>query len=266
MFATMHGKENLAAPAFAEQLGAIVIAPDHLDTDQFGTFAGDIPRTLSPLAAATEKARLGMQLTGLPRGLASEGSFRSSLIGVGTTEILLFVDTERGIELLERASGSSPLPAAGRVKTLNEALTAADALGFPEQGLLLHAVRGTTIDIHKTISTRTELAELVTRCLDNETALTILPDHRAHRSPSRANRIQFLCVRMALRLATPCPTCATPGYGLIDVETGLPCVACGTLTRGIAADIHGCGACTQKQLHPRRETHADPATCDHCNP
>lgn len=59
-FATMHGKERLAHESFRTILGASVIAPESIDTDQFGTFAGDVHRTLPPLQAAREKALLGI--------------------------------------------------------------------------------------------------------------------------------------------------------------------------------------------------------------
>ena len=82
-FATMHGKERLARDAFHETLGAEVVAVGGLDTDQFGTFTGDITRTLAPKAAALAKARLGMQLAQTPYGLASEGSFSSPIQATG---------------------------------------------------------------------------------------------------------------------------------------------------------------------------------------
>ncbi len=266
VFATMHGKERLAAEAFADELGAAVIAPDHLDTDQFGTFAGDIPRTLSPRMAATVKARLAMQITGLSCALASEGSFRSTLIGMEASEILLFLDEDRGLEIVERSSGSSALPGARRVDTVDEALAYAAAIGFPEQGMLVHARRAARVITHKTLGTTAELAQLVANELDNGVTVTVLPDHRAHRSPSRAERIRALSERMARRLATPCPTCASPGYGLLGVERGLPCALCGTTTSVIAADLHGCAVCEDRDRRPRPATSADPASCDRCNP
>lgn len=266
VFATMHGKERLAAEVFADRLGAAVIAPDHLDTDQLGTFAGDIPRTLSPRMAATVKARLGMQITGLSCALASEGSFRSTLIGVDTTEILLFLDEDRGLELVEKSSGSSTLPAARRVETVGDALAYAATTGFPEQGVLVHARRGARVVTHKTIGSTAALGELVDHGLAKGMTLTLLPDHRAHRSPARAERIRVLCDRMARRLATPCPTCASPGYGPVDVERGLPCSLCGSPTALVAADVDGCGSCARRDRRPRAERSADPSFCDRCNP
>ena len=56
VFGTRHGKEQQAARPFAELLGARVVAPPGLDTDRFGTFSGEVPRTLAPLDAARAKA------------------------------------------------------------------------------------------------------------------------------------------------------------------------------------------------------------------
>jgi len=46
-----------------------------VDTDQFGTFTGEVARTGAPADAARAKARLAMSVTGLPYGLASEASY-----------------------------------------------------------------------------------------------------------------------------------------------------------------------------------------------
>ena len=266
VFATMHGKETLAAPAFADRLDAAVIAPDHFDTDRLGTFDGDIPRTLRPLMAATVKARLGMQIAGLPYGLASEGSFSSSLIGVETTEILVFLDAERGLEIVEQITGTSELPAARPVESVGDALAYAATIGFPEQGMLLQARQGPAVVTHKTIGSTAALAELAAHALDEAMTLTMLPDHRAHRSPTRAERIRLLCDRMAHRLATRCPACAAPGLGVVEVERGLPCSMCGNPTAAVAADIIGCGVCEERERRPRDVSSADPAGCAHCNP
>lgn len=43
VFGTQHGKATQVAPAFLTILGATVVAPTGLDTEQFGTFTGDVP-------------------------------------------------------------------------------------------------------------------------------------------------------------------------------------------------------------------------------
>lgn len=109
VFGTRHGKEQQAAGPFAAILGAEIVAPPDLDTDRFGTFSGEVPRTLTPVAAARAKARLALDATGERLALASEASY-GPLPGVGWPgheELLLFVDAERGIEVVEvhRAPG-----------------------------------------------------------------------------------------------------------------------------------------------------------------
>ncbi|HAN70836.1 MAG TPA: hypothetical protein DCQ36_04495, partial [Actinobacteria bacterium] len=65
------------------------VAEAAIDTDAFGTFAGDVPRVGTPTEVAIAKARAGMQLLGLDIGLASEGS-----IGPDPVSGLIMRDTE----------------------------------------------------------------------------------------------------------------------------------------------------------------------------
>ena len=71
----MHRKEEAIAPALMSALGLLVEPTAGLDTDQLGTFSGEIPRSGTMLEVAVRKARLGMSVMGLPLGLASEGTF-----------------------------------------------------------------------------------------------------------------------------------------------------------------------------------------------
>lgn len=112
MLATMHGKEAAIAPVLLERLGlALSTAPD-LDTDTLGTFTGEIPRTGAMRDAAVAKARLGMAATGLPIGIASEGSYGphphvpSTASGI---EIMVLVDDTRGIVVSEVLVEDTPL-------------------------------------------------------------------------------------------------------------------------------------------------------------
>ena len=266
-FATMHGKELLARNVFQRILGANVTAPAGLDTDQFGTFAGDIPRTLSPKDACRVKARLGMQIAGNPLGLASEGSF-STTFGplVEHMEILMFIDENLGLEMIEGTITTSPLPGGRTLHTSAQARSYAETLGFPNQGIILQTTTSGITIPHKNLLDLEQVESTVEKHLARGFAVTILPDYRAHRAPTRAHTIRALSSQMAGLLATACPTCATPGYGQINVEPGLPCSGCGTKTRLIAADIHGCGRCDHQNRIPRPQTHADPRWCDACNP
>ena len=72
-FATVHGKELLARDPFRRILGATGTAPRQLDTDQFGTFSGKVSRTLSSIASARAKARLGMEADATSLGARRRG-------------------------------------------------------------------------------------------------------------------------------------------------------------------------------------------------
>ncbi len=71
-FLTQHGKEKIVAPVLEAALGCRVTHVTSFDTDLLGTFTRDIPRAGTQLEATRKKARLGMELAGLPLGVASE--------------------------------------------------------------------------------------------------------------------------------------------------------------------------------------------------
>lgn len=266
-FATMHGKERLAHAVFRDILGATVTAPPTLDTDQFGTFAGEIARTLSPLVAARAKAQLGMQIAGTSLGLASEGSFSSGFgLIMENMEILLFIDDKRGFELVEATIGTSSLPGGRRVHSTAHALNYATAVGYPNQGVIVQSTAHGTMTAHKNLIRREHIEATVEALLTDGATVTILPDYRAHKSPSRAKTIVTLCTQMARRLATHCARCDTPGFGKVGVEHGVPCALCSAPTRVIGADIHGCGHCDHRTHLSRGTATADPQWCDSCNP
>ncbi|MFX5574755.1 DUF6671 family protein, partial [Acinetobacter baumannii] len=62
------------------------------------------------------------------------------------------------------------------------------------------------------------------------------PDLRAHLNPQRRRTLRGVAWGMAARLRTPCPACACPGFGPVDVVRGVPCGGCGTPTSRVRAD------------------------------
>lgn len=266
---TMHGKERQVAPAFAAEFGARVIAPPGIDTDQFGTFAGEVTRTLTPVAAATAKARLAMSAAQVPYGVASEASY-DAIYGMLAVhqEILVFLDDTRGIQVLEgvnvpRSPGPPKLVESGP-----EAVEAARRFGFPQQGAVVKAtVEDATRVFGKGLTDAFALVEVVDAAVAaaDDNCARLEPDLRAHHNPSRREVLSALASRLAGRLATPCPDCLCPGYGRVAVREGLPCRACGCPTTLVAAEIHGCPACEYRSESVRIGT-ADPRYCPQCNP
>ena len=107
---TQHGKERVLAPVLEPALGCRIERVAGYDTDLLGTFTRDIPRAGTQLEAARQKARLGMELAGLPLGLASEGSFGPDpMMGMfpWNVELLIWIDAERDLEIVGVAQGKT---------------------------------------------------------------------------------------------------------------------------------------------------------------
>lgn len=266
---TMHGKERQVAPAFAAEIGARVIAPPGIDTDQFGTFAGEITRTLAPVAAASAKARLAMSTASVPYGVASEASYDTwyGMLAVHQ-EILVFIDDSRGIRVVEGVNTPRTPGPPKQVESGHEAADAARRFGFPEQGAVVKAtVDGETRVFGKGLTDAFALVEIVDNAVaaaDDRRAL-LEPDLRAHHNPGRREVLAALANRLAGRLATRCPACLSPGFGRVAVREGLPCRVCGSPTTLVAADILGCPACEHRNEDIRSGT-AEPRYCPQCNP
>ncbi len=266
---TRHGKEKQIAPVFDVVLGARVVVPTDLDTDQFGTFTGERPRTLPALDAARAKAALAMRRACTRHGLASEATY-STLGGaeiVVHEEILLFTDDAHGIEIVEtlRTPG---VP--GRRHSVRSAAQLPSSLldGRPPQGWIVRPAGGDDVAaISKGLTSAVALEDAVALAVRHspDDLAIVEPDLRAMHNPSRRSVLAQLARRLALRLRTRCPQCSTPGYGRVGVERGLPCRVCTTTTEVVRAEVDGCAACPYREHRNIRDL-ADPRWCPFCNP
>ena len=269
---TLHGKERALARPFALGLAAS-LELSACDTNTLGTFSGEVERAGDALSTCRRKAMLGLEATGLRQGLASEGSFGPHpalpLLPVGQ-ELLVFVDLDRQLTVVEQRlewrtnygqillePGEDPTPWLRRV-------------GFPAHGVL---ARPATVDggpWQKDLLDSAALLDALASCRlrDPQGRVWLETDMRAHRNPTRMRSIRRLGVALVRRLATPCPACAAPGWGLVDTEAGLPCGWCGAATTLTAIEVWGCQGCGHRQHRPRRDglMQADPGQCPRCNP
>jgi hypothetical protein len=269
---TRHGKERALGRVFALGLGARLQLCDQ-DTDQLGTFSGEIPRLQDAAATCRSKALLGMQSTGLPLGLASEASFgphpAMPMLPVGQ-ELLLFLDQERDLCVLEQRLEWRT----NYSHTLLEPDDSPDAwlrqVGFPTHGVIARPAEPQPGVLFKGLQCRAELTEALARCRqsDPDGRVWLETDMRAHCNPTRMRSIRRLGVALVRRLRSPCPECGTPGWGLLDTKPGLPCSDCGTATELTLSEIWGCQQCGARREQPRRDSRlqADPGQCPWCNP
>lgn len=68
-----------------------------------------------------------------------------------------------------------------------------------------------------------------------------------HQNPTQMRMLRKLAFRLVRRMNRYCSDCLSPGFGLVDTETGLPCGDCGLPTRLIRWEIHGCPRCLMKK-------------------
>lgn len=262
---TMHGKEAVIAPPLAA-LGITLRRAD-IDTDRFGTFAGDVARSGTMQEAARAKARAAANALGLDVGLASEGAYgphpHIPFLPLGH-ELLLWHNTLTGHEIVETLTDDRPVFDQQTVQHPAEADPFLSRIGFPTTGVIIQAAPS-GMPAAKGVTERATLNTAIATCLAATGCALLQTDMRAHMNPRRLAVIGDLAQRLAQRLAIPCPDCAAPGFGRLRAVPGLACRDCGAKTGLIAADIDGCTACGSETIRPHAGA-ADPAHCPDCNP
>ena len=268
---TQHGKERVIAPVLDAALGCRVERVSGFDTDTLGTFTRDIARVGTQIEAARKKARVGMELSGLPLGLASEGAFGPdpmSGLFPWNVELLIFIDAERNIEVTGVAQQATRF-AHLLTDDWEQAAQFARQAGFPEHCLVVRAQGQDDPRIEKGIATWAALETAFQRARGQAENGRVFLEHdvRAHVHPTRREVIRLAAEDLAAKLNSLCPACGAPGFCNVERVTGLPCADCGAPTREIRADIHGCLKCAHRETRERAGVeHADPGRCDYCNP
>jgi hypothetical protein len=270
--ATMHGKERATGRPFRLGLGVELVLPPDLDTDSLGTFTGESARPADAATTCRIKAEAGMANTGLPLGLASEGSFGPHpavpLLAVGH-EWMTFVDGAQGLVVTEqllcwRTNFSHCLLAPGE-----DPAAWLQRVGFPVHAVIVRP-NGPAGAATKGIQSPEQLTAALqwAAAHSNDGRVLLETDMRAHLNPTRMASIRRLAFRLVRRIRSRCPECSAPGWGWVEGITGLPCGWCGEPTPLIRLELHGCGACGHRRCTPRRDgkVTADPGQCPHCNP
>lgn len=272
VFATMHGKEKQAARLFKAGLGATVITPDYLNTDKLGTFSGEVERPADALKTVQKKCRLGLKRSGHKLGLASEGSFGPHpLIGFipAGREILYFIDKINGFETYETDLFEQTNFAHQVLESVFDLKAFMKRALFPSHAIIIRPhVWANKTAVAKGVQDYEEAVKYFNRFKDQseDGQVWVETDMRAHFNPSRRKSLVTLNKKLIKRLVTPCPACNAPGWGKVDIETGLPCNLCGLPTENVKADIWGCVKCKHKETTPRPEQSIDPMFCGFCNP
>jgi hypothetical protein len=273
VMATQHKKEKVVAPLLMGVLGLKVITAG-IDTDQLGTFTGEVERKGTPLTCARQKCELAMKESQFNIAIASEGSFGPHPVipfACCDHEILYFMDQERGFSLHQALVTTKTNYRSEAFSDLQRLRTFCTQALFPSHGLIVRPNKSTKDPvIIKGIMNEDQLKDAFLKCchLSEDGQALVETDMRASMNPTRMEVIRELTASFAKRLATPCPLCETPGWGLVDVQKGLECQVCGSETEWVKAEIFGCAKCQQREKRPRKDgiMLADPQYCGWCNP
>ena len=268
---TQHGKDRVIAPLLDSALGCRVERVEGYDTDLLGTFTRDIARAGTQLEAARHKARIGMQLTGLRLGLASEGSFGlDPQIGMfpWNVEFLIWIDDVHELEVVGVAQGKANF-AHLLAKDWAAAEVFARQWGFPEHHMVVRPEREDDLRIRKGISSWAQLEAAFTSALEQSPSRLVFleVDVRANANPTRLENIRLAAADLVKKLRSLCPECGAPGFWIVQHISGLPCEECGTPTQEPRADVLGCVKCQHRVTRERTDRNtADPGRCSYCNP
>lgn len=268
---TQHGKELLLRAPLEEALGCTLVHTDGFDTDQLGSFTGEVPRPGSQLDAARRKARMGMTLTGARVGLASEGAFGPDPFSgfvPWNTELLVWIDEDRALEVWGQAQGPAQSQAQA-VRSWQELQAFAAQARFPSHRLCLRPDDPHHRSVTKGLADEAELQQAFDACLAASSAGVVWAENdlRAHCNPTRQALIVQAAQDLVNKLQSPCPRCAAPGFALKARTPGLACRACGQPTRLALAETWGCAPCGHEEHRPVASgSLADPSRCDRCNP
>ncbi|QQR89687.1 MAG: hypothetical protein IPJ88_16070 [Myxococcales bacterium] len=274
--ASMHKKEEAIAQPFFRRLGIKLHTPCGLDTDQMGTFTGEIPRLGTMNDAALAKAQAGLQLSGHTLAIASEGSYGphpALPFSYSGLELMVFVDADKGIAITESILEPSPVYNAVTIGTDFAGLEDfVHGIDLPHHALVTapNDARADITTMSKGIRNFDDLKKAILRCCAQsvDRKAFVQTDMRAHMNQRRMETIAKLAKRLADRVARSCPECGVAGFGFEKAVLGLPCSECGAPSTLVEKEIWACAACPFRmhQHRPDGLRSADPQYCTLCNP
>jgi hypothetical protein len=269
--ATKHAKEQVIAPHLMRELGLICLVPDDLDTDQLGTFSGEVERVDIPLETARKKCHMAMEMASTDLAIASEGSFgpHPSIPFIpGHEEFLILIDTKNQWEFIVRKVETQTNYCHIDLRSIDQLDAFLEQAKFPTHGLIVKKNASDASECIKGLhdefvlrKTALDFLQLIKQC-------HIETDMRAMHNPTRMAVINDLTVELIQQIKSSCPQCDSPGFRVTAFERGLPCAWCDMPTHGVMAEIYSCQTCLYLEKRPpiRPLLKEDPKYCFYCNP
>ncbi|CAN5890278.1 hypothetical protein BH11BAC4_BH11BAC4_08650 [soil metagenome] len=276
LLVTKHNKEKVIFPLLKAALRLDIAIAAKVDTDQFGTFSGDIERPDTQYNTARLKILKAFEL--YPEAeiaIASEGAFNphpDCLFMPVNTEIVMLIDRKNQLEISGRYSSLAASVKAGTVSSMKEARDFAEITGFPEYGVILKAGKNKNAKPYIFKDARTssclEAALLFFFDISGDGKIEMQTDMRAHYNPFRMENIRLATLELIKTIQAVCTKCNTPGFDVKEVIKGLPCSQCNAPTRRTLSYIYECKKCSHREekFYPHGKQQEEPGSCDYCNP
>lgn len=270
-FATKHGKEVLLKPLLAELGVECVVAS--IDTDQFGTFSGEVERTGSVRETLRKKIKAAAdQYLEARLFLASEGSFGPHpILGFIQTDLesLLLWDRETGCEIYAEYLATNPIHAEKKLGPQDDFRTFLEEIKFPDHGVIVHP-EGLFSPLFKGLHTESALQQALLDCFaaSKTSRVILITDLRACHNANRRDAIFQAGKKLIEALQAQCPTCEYPGFTIVDTRSGLPCRDCGKPSGIAQSVVLACPRCKITEVRPRPDgqIEIDASECEFCNP
>ncbi len=271
IIATKHKKEKVISPILTKALDVLCFTDENMDTDEFGTFTGEVERLEDVLETARNKCRMAMRVSGCDMAVASEGSFGPHpTLGFinADDEVLMFMDAKNELEIVVRELSTNTNFNGQEIRTVEELVSFAENARFPSHALILRKAYRDNSEIIKGIADLTTLKDTFQIFKYKYGSAYVETDMRAMYNPTRMEVIKTAAQKLVNKIVSMCPQCFTPGFGITDVKAGLPCELCGFPTRSTLSHDYECVKCQYKEnkKYPHNKTTEEPTFCDICNP
>lgn len=269
LIASKHEKEKAIRPVFQEKIGCQLHTSD-FDTDQFGTFTGEIPRPENAYKTCILKAKAAAIAGNYVLSVASEGSFGphpSIPFFASDHEIMVFVDLKNNWIIAEQLITSKTNYNSLTLSPVTEIESFLRSVNFPGHAVTLQVSDSKEL-LGKGIQDRALLEKLIKTGFTKGDELLLATDMRAMMNPTRMEVLSLLADKLASRILVCCNACGAPGFGFESTTDNLACSLCEAPTSMHQFEVWGCVACDNKEIKTRRDNlvKADPTFCDYCNP
>ncbi len=215
IIATKHEKEKVIAPILEKELGVNCFIALNLDTDELGTFTGEVERKDNTLITARNKCLMAMELNNCDLSIANEGSFGphpSLPFVVADDELLLFMDKKNNLEIIVREISTETNFNGSEIQTEMELKEFAANANFPSHALILRKSKDDFRGVVKGINNAEQLNIVFYQLITIEGTVYIETDMRAMYNPTRMKVIKRATKKLAEKINTHCPFCQMPGF------------------------------------------------------